>query len=159
MMQQLMRRIFADKQMPPEGTPKEEFHKFFDNAVKEFEEGGYLDKVKLAPIASDDELCEVLRRHKNELVVVKFWKRGCIPCLAYGEMFKTAEKQFQDDGKPVRFFSVDTHAPLCKDLARYQLVDGTPTILTFHGSRQVGDEIKEVSLASFMKVVDDRIPR
>src|SRR5688572_17543611 len=102
-MQQLMRRIFADRPMPPQGTSKEDFHKFFDDAVREFEEGGYLDSVKFTPIASDEEFAETLRRHKNELVVVKFWKRGCIPCLAYGEMFKAAEQKYKDEGKPIRF--------------------------------------------------------
>jgi thiol-disulfide isomerase/thioredoxin len=157
-MQQLMRRIFANRTMPPEGTSKEEFHKFFDAAVTDFENSGFLDATKFTPIASDEELEEVLRKHKDELVVVKFWKRGCMPCLAFGEMFKAAEKQYADAGKPVKFFSVDTKADDCRDLARYQLVDGTPTILTFHKYRQVGEEIKETSLETFTRAVNQRIP-
>jgi thiol-disulfide isomerase/thioredoxin len=154
-----MRRIFANRPMPPEGTSKEEFHKFFDAAVTDFEEGGYLDTVKLTPIGSDEELERVLRANKDDLTVVKFWKRGCMPCLAFGEMFKAAEKHYQDTGRPVKFYSVDTKAPGCSDLARYQLVDGTPTILTFHKYRQLGEEIKETSLESFTAVVDKRIPQ
>ena len=144
--------------MPPEGTSKEEFHKFFDEAVRDFEEGGFLDTVKFEPISSDEQLEDVLRKNKDDLTVVKFWKRGCMPCLAFGEMFKTAEKHYQDTGKPVKFYSVDTKADGCSDLARYQLVDGTPTILTFHKYRQVGEEIKETSLAAFTKAIDERLP-
>ena len=158
MMQNLMRRMFANKQMPPEGTPKDEFSKFFDETVKEFEDGGYLESIKFEPLTSDADLTEKLRLHRDELVVVKFWKRGCIPCLAFGEMFKTAEKTLLDEHKPVRFFSVDTQQQSCKDLARFQLVEGTPTILTFHNYRQVGGEIKEPTLASFMTAIGKRMP-
>eukprot|EP00672_Neobodo_designis_P020832 CAMPEP_0174827332 /NCGR_PEP_ID=MMETSP1114-20130205/645_1 /TAXON_ID=312471 /ORGANISM="Neobodo designis, Strain CCAP 1951/1" /LENGTH=157 /DNA_ID=CAMNT_0016060965 /DNA_START=50 /DNA_END=523 /DNA_ORIENTATION=- len=156
-MQQLMRRIFANRQMPPEGTSKEEFHKFFDEAVRDFEDGGFLDTVKFTPIASDEELEDVLRKNKDDLTVVKFWKRGCMPCLAFGEMFKAAEKHYQETGKRVKFYAVDTKAPGCTELARYQLVDGTPTILTFRGYRQVGEEIKETSLAAFTAAIDARL--
>jgi thiol-disulfide isomerase/thioredoxin len=155
MMQQIMRRIFADRPMPPPNTSKEEFTKMFDVAVDEFEKSGFLDSIKFEPVTSDEDLLDKLKQHKDELVVVKFWKHGCIPCLAFGEMFKAAEQQLKDEGKPVRFFGVDQKE--VRDVPRYQLVEGTPTVLTFHQYKQVGDEIRATSLSAFTASIDERL--
>ena len=148
----IVRRIFANRPLPSQDAGEEEFKKQFDQAVKDFEEGGYLEQNKLAPINTEYDLVEKLHQHKNDLVVLKFWKRGCLPCLGLAEMYKQAEQQFQ--GKNVVFFSMNTKEDSCLPTVAHQLVEGTPTVQVFYQGKQVGDEIMAQSLNSFMDKIN-----
>jgi hypothetical protein len=155
---QIVRRIFADRPIDRD-LPEEEFKKVFDAAVKEFEDGtpdgkkpSYLDQIKLTPVTSEFDLVQRLHEHRADIVVLKFWKRGCIPCLGFGEMYKAAEQHFK--GKRVHFFAVDTKQESCFGTCAYQLVEGTPTLQVFHGGRQIGEEIMSTSLSAFCDRID-----
>src|SRR3989338_8734053 len=148
----IVRRIFANRPLPPNDATPEEFNKAMDSAVRDFEDSGFLDSIKLAPLNSEYDLVERLHQHKNDIVVVKFWKKGCLPCLGLAEMYKQAEKQFE--GKRVHFFSVNTKEDSCLGTVAHQLIEGTPTIQVFHGGHQIGDEILSQSLANFCQKIE-----
>ena len=155
MMQAMVMRIFEGKTMPPDAS-KEEYSQFIDTSVKEFENGGFLEANKLPPISSEAELHDVLYKHRDELVVLKYWKRGCLPCLVASEAYKGAEKMCADEKMKVKFFSVDSKLESSKSLTRYQLIDGTPCAQAFHGGKQVGDEFNIQQLAPLVKEITAR---
>ena len=148
--QSLLQRIFKDKVVPTDAS-KEEFHAFFESAVKDFEASGFLEENKLPVITSEEEFQQKLFEHRHELMVVKYWKRNCIPCLSFAEMYKAAEKQCADDKIPVHFYSVDIKEKPNRERVDFQMVDGTPTLQKFHNFRQVGGEIQETRLGGVMK--------
>jgi hypothetical protein len=148
----IIRRIFSNRPFPSQDAGEEQFNKEFTEAVTAFEEGGFLEQIKMAPIGSELELVQRLHEHREDLVVLKFWKRGCIPCLGFGEMYKAAQMHFA--GKRVHFYSVNTKEPSCFGTAAYQLVEGTPTLQVFHRGRQVGDEIQSTSLNAFVDRIE-----
>lgn len=151
----IVRRIFATRSFPSQDAPEDEFKKNFDAAVTEFEDGGYLDQIKLPPINSEMELVQRLHEHRDDIIILKFWKRGCIPCLGFGEMYKAAEQHYAAPGGRVHFYSVNTKQESCFATSAYQLVEGTPTLQVFHKGRQIGDEIMSTSLAAFCERVDE----
>ena len=152
----IVRRIFGSRTLPTNLSDAEMdkyFNSNFPKWTAEFEESGFLDEVKVPAIDGEDDFLEKLRQHRDDLLVIKFWKRGCIPCLALSEMFKAAEKQCASDGRRVVFYSVDTKSPLAKELVSNELVDGTPTFQAYKGYRQIGDQIRETNLKAFLEQV------
>eukprot|EP00759_Apiculatamorpha_spiralis_P050420 PhF_6_TR4725/c0_g1_i1/m.6540 len=150
--QSILQRIFANKPIPHDAT-KEEFRLFFDAAVKDFEDSGFLDQTKFPPILTEEEFEKKLYDHRNQLMIVKFWKKNCIPCLSTAEMFKAAEQQCIDEKAPVVFYSVNIKEKPSRPLVDYQMVQGTPTIQKFYQFRQLGTEVQETKLSGFMKDV------
>jgi len=148
--QNILQRIFKDKNVPTDAS-KEEFHAFFESAVNDFENSGFLEQTKIAPILTEADFQQKLFENRNKLMLVKYWKRNCIPCLSFAEMFKAAEKQCLDDKLPVVWYSVNIKEKPNKDLVDFQMVDGTPTIQKFFNFRQVGQEVQETRLGGLMK--------
>ena len=160
----ILRRIFAKRQLPDQSLPEEEFDKQVKEAVTEFENSGFLEQVSMPLISSDSDFIDKLRQHHNDVVVVKFWKRGCLPCLGLAEMFKAAEQHYLGlnermpaNGKKVYFYAVDTKNIPCLKTVLYQLVEGTPAIQAFHNSRQIGDEIMALQLSTFTHTLDKMV--
>ena len=114
----LMQRLFPPGSITP-GMSKDEFSKEFDRRLKAMEEGGFLSDTALPKIEGEEDLVRKLALHKarGEMVVVKYWKRGCIPCLSKAEMFKEAEQQMLEERPGSVFYSVDIHSPNNRDLA------------------------------------------
>lgn len=156
-MHRVVQRIFADNP-PPQGLSDAEFSAFMDGAVTRFEESGFLEETKLEHIDSEDDFIDVLTRHRHQLVVVKFWKRGCLPCLSVAEMYKAAEHECKAAGYPVVFYSVNSKAISSLLLTRFQLVTGTPTVQVFHDGEQIGGEIQAMTLAAFLEEIRARMP-
>lgn len=148
-----MSRIFAGKTIP-EGLGKEEFHAFVDQAVAEFEESGFLNAHSHPPIRNEDDFLAKLEDHKDDLMVIKFWKKGCLPCLSMAEMYKVASEQ----NKRIVFYGVNTKDPEAAQLVANQMVEGTPTIQTFTACQQVGTDIQEVQLSKFLGALESRLP-
>lgn len=157
-----MRRILADRPMEQEMT-SEERENFIHNSVpkwiKEFEESGFLESTRLPPIRNEEEFIEKLQEHKDDLMVIKYWKHGCLPCLSIAEMVKEAEKKCIESGKKIFWYSIDSRSPQAKNLIDYQLISGTPTLQTFYGQRQVGKEIRTTQLDELLKEVFSRSPQ
>ncbi|CAJ1011697.1 putative Thioredoxin [Leishmania naiffi] len=162
MTQNIVRRIFGDRKLP-ENLSNEEYDKYmqdnFPKWMKEFEDGGFLEKTKLPPIKSEEEFIAKLQEHKDELMVIKYWKHGCIPCLTFAEMYKEAAERCVKAKKKVVWYSVDTKAVSTRQLIDYQLISGTPTIQTFTGRKQVGNEIRAVNAEELLEELDKRIPK
>lgn len=161
-MQSIIRRILADKPIDQEMTSEERetfLHESVPKWIKEFEESGFLESTRLPAIRNEDEFLEKLEQHKDDLMVIKYWKHGCLPCLSIAEMVKEAEKKCIETGKKIFWYSVDSRSPLSKDLIDYQLISGTPTIQTFHGQRQVGKEIRTTHLEELLREVFSRAPQ
>ena len=152
----ILKRIFADENIPTDCS-KEEFRTRFEKAVTKFEEDGFLEKTALTPIFADEQLQEVLHRHRRELVVVKFWKKNCLPCLSMAEMYKEAEKISFIEKLPVHFYSVDIKDPQNRKLSDYQLVEGTPTVQIFSGSKQIGGEVRATNLTAFLQDIKNNL--
>ena len=166
---EIVRRIFSTRPLPPQDASQDEFKAQFDAAVADFEEGGFMEQTKLPPITSEIDLVDKLHDHRGDLVVVKFWKRGCLPCMGLAEMYKAAEKHYKDMAQQqqhqqqrtaapapprVVFYSVNTRDASCLSTVAHQLVDGTPSIQLFHQGRQIGDEVLSMNLASFIAKID-----
>ncbi|GET91873.1 thioredoxin, putative [Leishmania tarentolae] len=162
MTQSIVRRIFGDRKLP-ENLSNEEYDKYmqdnFPKWMKEFEDGGFLEKTKLPPIKSEEEFITKLQEHKDELMVIKYWKHGCIPCLTFAEMYKEAAERCCKEKKKIVWYSVDTKALNTRQLIDYQLISGTPTIQTFTGQKQVGNEIRAVSTEELLSELDKRVPK
>ena len=158
-MQNIVRRIFSGVDIP-EGMSKPEFQTWMDARVTAFEDGGFMENTKLTPIVDDDGLVDVLAEaDPKELLVVKFYKRGCLPCLSIAEAYKNAELKCRADGLNVRFLSINSKLPESEALVQRQLVSGTPTVQTFVNGRQIGDEIQEMSSEKIMEKILSRMPR
>lgn len=156
----IMRRIVADKpiqELSAEGN-ENAFQELLPKWIKEFEDNGFLEATKLESIKDEDEFVQKLQEHKDDLMIIKYWKHGCIPCLSVAEMVKEAEAKSKSNGKKVFWYSVDTHSSLAKNLVNYQLISGTPTIQTFTGLRQVGQEIRPSSTDELLTEVYKRTP-
>ncbi|CAG9580704.1 conserved hypothetical protein [Leishmania major strain Friedlin] len=162
MTQNIVRRIFGDRKLP-ESLSNEEYDKYmqdnFPKWMKEFEDGGFLEKTKLPPIKSEEEFIAKLQEHKDELMVIKYWKHGCIPCLTFAEMYKEAAERCTKEKKKIVWYSVDTKALSTRQLIDYQLISGTPTIQTFTGQKQVGNEIRAVNTEELLTELDKRVPK
>lgn len=103
-MNNIVRRIFADRKRPADLTDEQYdayLQQQFPTWITEFENNGFLEATKLPPISSEDELLAKLHQHRDQLVVLKYWKHGCLPCLSMAEMYKDAEKQTQDPSHPL----------------------------------------------------------
>lgn len=177
--QNIVRRIFGDRKLP-ENLSNEAYDKYmqanFPAWMKEFEDGGFLEQTKLPAIKSEEELLEKLQEHRDDLLVLKFWKHGCIPCLTFAEMYKEAAERCKsytggnansnsnsnkDSTSGVRrivWYSVDSKALSTRQLVDYQLIAGTPTVQTFLGQRQVGSEIRATNIDDLLKEVYARVP-
>eukprot|EP01064_Diplonema_japonicum_P005564 TRINITY_DN13705_c0_g2_i1.p1 TRINITY_DN13705_c0_g2~~TRINITY_DN13705_c0_g2_i1.p1 ORF type:complete len:177 (+),score=41.50 TRINITY_DN13705_c0_g2_i1:47-577(+) len=145
-------RIFPPGLMKP-GMTKEEFGKLFERRLREFEEGGFLEETKLPPIRGEEEFLRKLAYHKrnDELMVVKYWKKGCMPCLSKAEMYKEVEQWMNEDRPGAAFYSIDIHHKDNLDLSERQLVDGTPSIQKYWNCQQVGGEVRVNEKQSFME--------
>ena len=158
----IIKRIFGSRKLP-ENMSDAEYDVFmqthFKKWVTEFEDNGFLESTKLTPIRSEEELIDKLILHENDLVVVKYWKHGCIPCLSVAEMYKEAEKWCAKKNKKVVWFSVDSKLAESRELVDFQLVAGTPTVQTFYKMKQVGDEIRAMQLDDLLKVINERAPQ
>ena len=173
-MKRLLQRIFDGTEIP-KGLSKQEFQQFMDEHIAKFEEGGYLASTKLPPINDESHFIEELHHADNDLVVLKFWKRRCLPCLSMAEMYKEAEQHFDEENKrlpppssdlaaepslpKVRFFSINTKDPVARPVVDRQMVEGTPTIQVFQCGRQVGGEIQSTQLEDFIRELNKmRVP-
>ena len=156
-MQRIIQKIFSAHEIPKD-MPSDQLETFVDEAITKFEDGGFLEENKLQPIDDEDNFLDFLRKHRNDLVVIKYWKRGCIPCLSQAEMYKQAEQLCQEHQLPITFCSVDTKKYESLPLVKWQNIEGTPTIQCFRGGKQVGDEIQAVSLPSFLQQLQTRMP-
>ena len=160
-MQSIIRRILGDRKLPD--MTDEEYDRFmhvnFPKWITEFENGGFLESTKLTPIDSEDDFIRRLHDHrlKNDMLIVKFWKHGCLPCLGMAEMYKEAERRCLREGKNTAWYSVDTKSAPAKDLVQYSLVDGTPTIQTYFCGRIVGDEIRATTMDDLMNTIEGRL--
>lgn len=162
MTQNIVRRIFGDRKLP-ENLSSDEYDKYmhdnFPKWMKEFEDGGFLEKTKLPPIKSEEELIAKLQEHKDDLMVIKYWKHGCIPCMTFAEMYKEAAEKCAQENRRIVWYSVDTKALSTRQLIDYQLISGTPTIQTFTGRKQVGNEIRAVNLEELLAELNRRLPK
>eukprot|EP01061_Rhynchopus_euleeides_P029983 TRINITY_DN4968_c0_g1_i1.p2 TRINITY_DN4968_c0_g1~~TRINITY_DN4968_c0_g1_i1.p2 ORF type:complete len:177 (+),score=78.80 TRINITY_DN4968_c0_g1_i1:119-649(+) len=149
---EFMQRLFPPGSVSPD-ISKEEFSKEFERRLEKLENSGFLEENGLPKIEGEDELARKLAYHKQrqELVVIKYWKRGCIPCLSKAEMFKEVERWMLAEKPQSVFYSIDIRHPLNRDLADRQLVDGTPSIQKYWGGRQVGGEVRVNDQPSLMK--------
>ncbi|ORC90583.1 uncharacterized protein TM35_000083810 [Trypanosoma theileri] len=155
----IVRRIFGDRKLP-ENLTGSDYERFmqenFPKWIREFEEGGFLEANKLPAIKSEDEFLQKLQEHKNDLMVVKFWKHACIPCLSFAEMYKQASELCKAEKRRIVWYSVDTKDLPSRSLVEYQLISGTPTIQTFAGLKQVGKEIRATNTEDLMKELTAR---
>jgi len=158
MMQAIMKKIFGQTPIPPD-LPESEFNSFVEKAITNFEHGGFLEQTKLEPLAEGEtDFLATLRAKREQLVIVKYWKHGCLPCLSMAEMYKEAEAKCAAEGLPVYFCSIDVKAKQCLPHVRFENVEGTPTVKAFHRGCQLGDEITSTSLPVFMEEVRKRLP-
>jgi thiol-disulfide isomerase/thioredoxin len=159
MAQRIVKMIFGDRKLP-EGLSDTEMDKYFSSNfpqwITEFEEGGFLDSTKVPSIVGEDDLLTKLRDTKDGMFIIKYWKRGCIPCLATSEMYKEAEGRAKSEGKNISFYSVNIKDEACKEMVENQLVEGTPTFQAFCNNKQMGDEIKEMNMAAFWGKLEER---
>lgn len=157
--QNIIRRIFGDRRLP-ENLSNDEYDKYmqenFPVWIREFEDGGFLEKTKLPAIQSEEEFIDKLQEHRNDLMVVKFWKHSCVPCLSFAEMYKEAAERCAREGRRIVWYSVDTKALSSRQLIDYQLISGTPTLQTFKDLKQVGKEIRLTNVDDLMKEVKAR---
>ncbi|KNH07049.1 hypothetical protein XU18_2226 [Perkinsela sp. CCAP 1560/4] len=151
-MHNILHRIFKDKSFPQSGT-REELHNFFEKSVREFEDGSFLKETALPAVNGEPDLHEKLYQHRTELLLIKYWKRNCIPCLSVAEMYKEAEKRCAQEKLPVRFYSINTKETHNKDVVDNQLVEGTPTIQKFHDFAQVGEDIRATNIDDLMSTI------
>ena len=177
-MQAILKRIFGNRDIPQDLSPEDQ-NKFisenFPKWVTEFETSGFLDRTKLPPISSEGEFIQKLQEHKNDLLVIKYWKHGCIPCLSLAEMYKNAEEYYHAESKKreevdkkdpssmkgeapcsVVFYSMDTKAMTNKGHVEFQMILGTPAVLTFRHYKQWGKDIEAMNLKEFMREIDSR---
>lgn len=61
-------------------------------------------------------------------------------------------------GKKVVWYSVDSKFADSRPLVDHQMIAGTPTVQTFLGMKQVGDEIRTMDFAELMKIINSRAP-
>jgi hypothetical protein len=157
MSMQIVKRIFGNRKLP-ENMSDAEYEIFmqtnFKKWITEFEDGGFLDATKLPPIRNEDELIDKLMQHENELLVLKYWKHGCIPCLSVAEMYKEAQQLCMKHGKKVVWYSVDSKLAESRQMVDFQLISGTPTIQMFHKMKQVGEEVRATRIQDLMKELD-----
>ena len=159
MAQRIVKMVFGDRKLP-EGLSDEEMDKYFSSNfpqwVTEFEEGGFLEKTHVPPVEGEDDLLTKLRDTRDGMMVIKYWKRGCIPCLATSEMYKEAEERARAESRPYSFYSVNIKDEQCKEMVENQLVEGTPTFQAFCNNKQMGDEIKEMNFGAFWGKLEER---
>ncbi|KEG07921.1 hypothetical protein DQ04_08471020 [Trypanosoma grayi] len=155
----IIRRIFGERKLP-ENLSGNDYERFmqenFPKWIHEFEESGFLEATKLPEIKSEDEFLQKLQEHKNDLMVIKFWKHACIPCLSFAEMYKQVSEQCKAEKRRIVWYSVDTKDIKTRELVEYQLISGTPTIQTFGGLKQVGKEIRATNAEDLMKEIASR---
>ncbi|KAG8344928.1 putative Thioredoxin [Trypanosoma vivax] len=154
MTQNIIRRIFGNREIPENLSGSEYEHYMqsnFPKWIREFEDGGFIEATKLPAIRSEDEFLRKLVEHRDEVMVIKYWKHGCIPCLSFAEMYKQVSEQCKKDKRRIVWYSVDTKDINTRSLVDYQLVGGTPTIQTFSGLKQVGSEIRATNAEDLMK--------
>ncbi len=158
----IIKRIFGSRKLP-ENMSDAEYDVFmqtnFKKWITEFEEGGFLEQTKLPPIRTEEELIDKLIQHENDLLVIKYWKHGCIPCLSVAEMYKEAQTLCMKTGKKVVWYSVDSKLAESRDMVDYQLISGTPTVQMFHKMKQVGDEVRATRIEDLMKVINNFAPQ
>ncbi|KAJ9450864.1 thioredoxin [Diplonema papillatum] len=150
-MQDFLQRIFPASAMTP-GMSKDDFRKVFDQRLRDFEEGGFLEQTHLPGIVGQDDFLRKLALHsnRNELMVIKFWKRSCIPCLSKAEMYKGVEQTLLKENAGIVLYSINIHDPANTQLADQQLVDGTPSLQKYWDYRQVGGEVRVGSRDGFL---------
>nr|CCC94229.1 conserved hypothetical protein [Trypanosoma congolense IL3000] len=154
MTQNIIRRIFGNRELPEDlsGNEYEQYmQKNFPKWIDEFEKSGFLEATKLPPIRSEDEFLRKLIEHKNEVMVIKYWKHGCIPCLSLAEMYKQVAERCKNENRRIVWYSVDTKDVNARSLVDYQLINGTPTVQTFSGLKQVGKEIRATTAEDLLK--------
>ena len=113
-----MQTLFPPGSVSPD-ISKEDFAKEFDRRIKQLEGSGFLTKNGLPKIEGEEELTRKLAFHasQKQMVMIKYWKRGCIPCLAKAEMFKEVEGWILDNNPGCAFYSVDIKDPVNYDLS------------------------------------------
>ncbi|CBH16336.1 thioredoxin, putative [Trypanosoma equiperdum] len=154
MTQNIIRRIFGNRELP-ENLSGSEYERYmqenFPKWIDEFEKGGFLEATKLPAIKSERDFLSKLIEHKDEIMVVKYWKHGCIPCLSLAEMYKQVSEQCKKENRRIAWYSVNTKDVSARSLVDYQLVNGTPTVQTFSRMKQVGKEIRAISAEELMR--------
>eukprot|EP01063_Lacrimia_lanifica_P018645 TRINITY_DN25550_c0_g1_i1.p1 TRINITY_DN25550_c0_g1~~TRINITY_DN25550_c0_g1_i1.p1 ORF type:complete len:199 (+),score=92.53 TRINITY_DN25550_c0_g1_i1:72-599(+) len=155
---EFMQRIFPPGSMTP-GMTKDDFAKIFADRLRAFEEGGFLEKTGMTPIHGEDDFLRRLGYHaqRKELMVVKYWKHGCIPCLSKAEMMKNVEQWCVNDHPGAAFYSIDIYHKDNLKLSDRQQVDGTPSIQKYFDYQQVGGEVRVSSEAGFKKNLLDTL--
>eukprot|EP00756_Hemistasia_phaeocysticola_P054344 Hpha_TRINITY_DN30274_c0_g1::TRINITY_DN30274_c0_g1_i1::g.27172::m.27172 len=146
---QLMQRLMTEFGPFPNTDDRAKFGEELNRRTKVLEDR-LVPQTALPSIRGDLEMVSRLHEHRDQLVAIKFWKRGCIPCLATAEMYKKAEAfhgitQMMPDGtrKPgVVFYSVDVKDDTNADAQDYHMVEGTPALLKFWNGKQVGGDVQ-----------------
>ena len=107
-----MAKIYPPQQMDPNMT-REQYTREFQRRLDAYENSSEFEGTKIHPIVGENAFIQKLTYHKkrNELVVVKFWKNGCIPCHARANMFKDTESWLLEKKPGAVFYSVDIHHP------------------------------------------------
>eukprot|EP01062_Namystynia_karyoxenos_P044483 TRINITY_DN32799_c0_g1_i1.p1 TRINITY_DN32799_c0_g1~~TRINITY_DN32799_c0_g1_i1.p1 ORF type:complete len:209 (+),score=84.83 TRINITY_DN32799_c0_g1_i1:80-628(+) len=151
----LMRRLIASADAPMPANDRSLMMDWMMRQVERYE-AAFNPTVKLPEIRGEQQLVETLAKHPDQLVVVKYWKQQCIPCLAYGDMYKRAEGWFKSEtvrqGKQgIVFYSVNIKDRENLEMSDRQLVEGTPTIQKFWNGRQVGGEVQCMELNNFCR--------
>mmetsp|Transcript_148848 Transcript_148848/g.260071 ORF Transcript_148848/g.260071 Transcript_148848/m.260071 type:complete len:173 (-) Transcript_148848:94-612(-) len=121
---------------------------WFNKRLEDYESQA-LPKMHIPELMGEAEFEKKLRENKDKLMIVKFWKHQCLPCLSYGPFLKKAEEELKKNPNVV-FYSVDIKRPENLKLSAWQRIMGTPSLQTFHGMRQVGECIESTGYTGFM---------
>eukprot|EP00667_Euglena_gracilis_P022881 EG_transcript_25604 len=139
-------KLVKGQDMPEE---KAAWVEWFDGRIHDYEREE-LPKMHIPEIVGEAEFEQKLAQARDKLVIIKFWKHKCLPCLSYGPFMKRAEQQLKSTQPNVEFYSVDIKRPENIKLSGWQRVMGTPTVQYFHEGRQVGENVEELSYPTFM---------
>eukprot|EP01060_Flectonema_neradi_P031144 TRINITY_DN4653_c0_g3_i2.p1 TRINITY_DN4653_c0_g3~~TRINITY_DN4653_c0_g3_i2.p1 ORF type:complete len:179 (+),score=21.27 TRINITY_DN4653_c0_g3_i2:51-587(+) len=151
MTMEFMAKIYPPQEMDPT-LSREHYMKEFQRRLDAYESSAEFEGTKIHPLYGETSFLQKLAYHKkrNELVVVKFWKKGCIPCHARANMFKDTEKWLLDKNPGAVFYSIDIHHPENRGLEKRQLIEGTPHIQKFWNGKQVGGDVQASSKDSLI---------
>eukprot|EP00996_Jenningsia_fusiforme_P004154 NODE_4958_length_738_cov_23.359942_g4602_i0.p2 GENE.NODE_4958_length_738_cov_23.359942_g4602_i0~~NODE_4958_length_738_cov_23.359942_g4602_i0.p2 ORF type:complete len:168 (+),score=38.79 NODE_4958_length_738_cov_23.359942_g4602_i0:119-622(+) len=132
----------------PELPSDQDWPQWFDSRLEEYERQN-LKEMHIPEIVGEEDFERKLREHKDKLMVIKFWKHKCVPCLAYGPFMKKASVTLQSEQPDCVFYSLDIKRDENRSLSMWQRITGTPTVQYFYGHRQIGHCVEETSYEAF----------
>jgi len=142
----LFEKLVKGQTMPED---KKEFSEWLDLRLREHEEKS-LPAMHIKEIVGEEDFEKKLKENKDKLLIIKYWKHRCLPCLAYGPFMKEAEETLKKDHPRCEVLSVDIKRPENLKLAAWQRVMGTPTVQYYYQGRQVGENVEQLGYRPFV---------